>query len=612
LGVVRTAENSAKQRGASGGKLPLLTVCVAALMLGMMLPSRAQNYERVAPQAPPAASAPTLPVPPTPPAAPQGNAVIIADLKGLAFVPSPEAVQKAGVATPGISLGGIAMLEQPGFAPQVAPFLGQPLTFDKLGEITRAVVEFYRANNHPLVNVVVPEQDVQGGVVQIVVTEYRVGAITVEGNKWFTASQVAAGVDLQPGDTVDSNTLLGDLDTANANSFRHVDVVYQPGTAPGTTDIVLQTQDRLPLRVYGSYDNSGQPVVGRDRWSLGFNWGNAFWLDQLLSYQLTTSNDFWHHRASIPGQPSGPEFVSHALSWSAPLPWGNRLSIFGDYEQSVPKIGTGFGETGISGQASLRDTYALPRTQSFTQAVEIGYDFKTTNNNLDFGGTLVSANSVEVDQFPLGYSANLLDRFGSTGLTTTLVWSPGGLTDANTDAAFQPGIGQSGRFGAKASYLYFRGELDRLTQLPKDFSWALRFIGQLSDRNLLDTEQLSVGGPDLLRGYDPNTINGDDGIVVSDELRAPPFSPLGKALPGGLTDQAQLLAFWDYAALSPHEAVAGDFTDVGVHASSAGLGLRYTLATNLAVKLDYGWQLQRAPAAATLGQFGFISVTIGY
>jgi hemolysin activation/secretion protein len=79
--------------------------------------------------------------------------------------------------------------------------------------------------------------------------------------------------------------------------------------------------------------------------------------------------------------------------------------------------------------------------------------------------------------------------------------------------------------------------------------------------------------------------------------------------PAGVSDATQLLAFWDYAALSAKEPVEG--SGVGAHASSVGLGMRYSLATNLTMKLDYGWQLQHL-SGEPLGQFGFLSVTVGY
>ena len=61
----------------------------------------------------------------------------------------------------------------------------------------------------------------------------------------------------------------------------------------------LETRDRFPLRLYAGYDNSGNVATGRDRWNLGFNSGNALWLDGVLSYRFTSSDDFWHHRQPL-------------------------------------------------------------------------------------------------------------------------------------------------------------------------------------------------------------------------------------------------------------------------------------------------------------------------
>ncbi len=55
----------------------------------------------------------------------------------------------------------------------------------------------------------------------------------------------------------------------NANPYRSVDVVYAPGEADNTTDIILQTADRFPMRVSAGYDNAGVRQLGRDRFFRG-------------------------------------------------------------------------------------------------------------------------------------------------------------------------------------------------------------------------------------------------------------------------------------------------------------------------------------------------------
>jgi hemolysin activation/secretion protein len=544
----------------------------------------------------------------TPAPADRDNRVIVPLLKGLVFVASPTDVRKSGLTTPGVSLTAVPFLDHPGFQQELTAYIGQPLTFKGLDEITSKVSAFYKQQNHSLVDVVAPEQNVATGVIQIVVNEFRVGEVRVEGNRWFSDNVVSSPFNLQHGDTINTQTLLGDLNAANANPFRRVDLVYQPSSQTGYTDLVLQTQDRLPLSVYTGFDNSGTPVTGRGRWNLGATWGNALWHDQQLSYQFSASDNFFTGSHAAPGEPSGPSFISHSIIWSMPLRAYDSLSIFGSYQQSIPNVGTTFGFVGRSGQASIRYALGLHRTKRFNQTLQFGYDFKTTNNNLDFGGTQVSANSTEIDQFPVAYAANLTDNLGSSALTTTITFSPGGLSPDNHTSDFQPGLNQTGILGASSRYTYWRADFTRLTKLPEKAVWSFRMLGQTSSTNLLYTEKLVGGGPDLLRGYDPNSVYGDEGIVMSNELRTPPLNPFPENGYGHL----QFIVFWDYAHLNAAHAFPGEINSL--NASSVGPGVRYNLRSNLTARFDYGWQLIRLPDAGvgSRSHLASIALTMAY
>jgi hemolysin activation/secretion protein len=537
----------------------------------------------------------------------KGNTIIVPSLKGLAFVAAPRDVQKAGLTTPGVSVAAVPLLNQPAFLQQMNSYISQPLTFKRLNEITSKVSAFYKRQNHPLVDVIAPEQDVTTGVIQIVVNEFRVGEVRVEGNRWFSDNTVVAPIRFKHGDTINTQALLNELDAANANPFRRVDLVYQPSSQPGYTDLVLNTHDRFPVSVYTGFDNSGTPVTGRSRWNLGATWGNALWHDQQLSYQFSASDNFFTgNSAAAPGEPSGASYLSNTLIWTMPLRAYDSLSVFGSYQKSIPNIGASFGLVGKSGQASIRYNLGLHRTKRFVQALQLGYDFKTTNNNLDFGGTQVSRNTAEIDQFPVAYTANLTDNLGTSSFTTSVTFSPGGLTPDNHTDDFQPALNQSGIPGASARYTYWRTDFTRLNRLPEKAVWAFRMIGQTSSTNLLYTEKLLAGGQDLLRGYDPNSVAGDRGVIISNELRTPSFTPF----PEHGLGQWQFVAFWDYAHLAAAQAIAGEVNELS--ASSVGPGVRYNLRSNLTARFDYGWQLVHLPNAGPRSHLASIALTMAY
>ena len=121
---------------------------------------------------------------------------------------------------------------------------------------------------------------------------------------------------------------------------------------------------------------------------------------------------------------------------------------------------------------------------------------------------------------------------------------------------------------------------------------------------------MGAGGHDSVRGYDERAANGSEGILLSNELRSPSFSLFGGGLPYGLVDQAQLLAFWDYASVRDHQTTPGNPTSVQL--SSVGLGARYTVSRFVDLRADYGHELLKLPGATKLGQVLHVSLTMGY
>jgi len=421
-------------------------LCVWAVLNGPIMTSalaQGQDFKQIAPKQIPLPPNPPAVAPPPLAAAPVAdpNSVIIPVLKGLRLVDHIEKVRPNGVTGAGFLFEGLSLLRAPGAQAKLRPFLGQPVTFGGLQKIRQAIINWYRSHNHAFLDVSFPEQDISSGVLQVLVTEFHLGLVKVQGNKWFSTSLLRGEMHLRRGDPLVTSKLNEDQEWLNQNPFRRVEIIAEPSAVVGDSDLVLQTQDSFPLRAYLGYDNTGTIVTGRNRWQLGVNWGNAFWGDGQLSYQLETSDNFWHNRTAIPGLSRDPTFAAHSLNLQMPLLWHDELQIFGSYQQAVPVLGPSLGLIGINGQASIRYIWRLPNLPHVShEELQFGYDFKTANNNLQFGGISVSNSETEIDQFPVVYNATIVDKFGLTTIINTFVFSPGNLTNANNDAAFQPPI----------------------------------------------------------------------------------------------------------------------------------------------------------------------------
>jgi hemolysin activation/secretion protein len=274
---------------------------------------------------------------------------------------------------------------------------------------------------------------------------------------------------------------------------------------------------------------------------------------------------------------------AHSLSYTVPLPWRHRFTVLGVQATSRPDLPTGFNQKGNTWQVSTRYEVPLPHTADLTHQIQIGTDFKRSNNNLDFGGTKVYSNATEVAQAVAEYSGTLRDAWGGTALTTMFVVSPGNLAPNNTTEAFRLG---GGRALSKSNYSYMRGSLERLTRI-EDMTWASKLVGQASSAALLSSEQLGVGGATTVRGFQEYESLGDNGVIFVNELRSPIYSP-SKGL-NGPDDSLQFLAFVDAGR------TMNKYQESGVQKIAtlvgAGVGFRYSIESYLTAKVDYAHQL---------------------
>jgi len=367
------------------------------------------------------------------------------------------------------------------------------------------------------------------------------------------------------------------------------------------------------VRVYAGYDDQGTKSVGVDRFNAGFGWGNVFGLDHQLGFQVTSSDDLLLGNPDLPGRPHDPRFLSESWNYTAPLPWDDKISVFGLHAESVPRLANTFNQVGLTDQVSARYIKRLPIWEGFTEEAQFGFDFKRTNNNLAFGGIQINNTSTEVDQFVGQYSATYIDPWGSTSLTADGYYSPGKITRNNNDAAFQ-----TSRAGARAEYAYGQVVGERLTPipqfglLPEGFIWSVKGTVQDSNRALLPSEELSLGGVGSLRGYDPYLIQGDKGWIVSNELRAPAFS-LTTFTHGDnpWNDRIQLFVFHDIGRVwnivpQPNEPASTTL-------ASAGAGFHYTVDRYVDLRFDWGWQLTHIRFDPhPLGQRGDVSLTVAF
>ena len=536
---------------------------------------------------------------------------VTVNLIGIAFLGKPEEVKPEGMPDVSGIRNTVAGLPNEVAREIARPYLGKAVTLGDLNKICRQITAFFEEEQKPVVSAVVPEQEVKGGVVQILVVRGKMGKVLVEGNRWFKSENMAEAVDLRPGEDLEIGTLTDNVAWLNGNPFRQVSPSLAPGETAGTTDVLLTVQDRFPVRPFASVDNFGVQSLGYNRFSTGLTVGDVWTgLDQQFNYQFLMSG-------------SNAQLLSNSGSYVIGLPWQNNLSVFGTYSKANPEANGSFDQNGYFWQVSMRYNIPLP-TLSLLEGLDyrhqtyLGYDYKASNTDIFFQGQAISPTTnglvglYSISQFVLGYSLNLVDPLGSTAFETVLFGSPGGMGSNNDNAAFQNIDG-----GADAQYIYGKFSLNRLFRLPGDASILLSGQIQQADSNLMPSESFGIGGYDTVRGYDQRAANGDNAYLGNIEIRSPPISFWQLAGEAQAMDQLVFLAFLDYGQVLQYSP--DTVTSENWHLMSIGPGFRYNIGPYFSVRFDWGFQLQQAPPGTTGGvggragtSQGVLSATLAY
>jgi len=560
-------------------------VSAGLLLLAAAVAARAQDAERIKPKEPKPKAPPTRIETPAPKA--DGDTTpLVAALRGIRFVPRQRDVAKAPPTVTGIDTAAVPFLGTEAFRKQIEPFLGRPVSMAALMRIRRITMIYYQQHDRPFVEVAIPEQDITTGVVQLVVYEATAGTMTVTGNRHFRDGLFLRRVRFPTGEPIRASHIVADIDGLNRNAFRTVRPVFSPGKQPGTSDLELQVADRFPLRVFTGFENSGSRSTGRGRLLGGFNWGNAFGLDHELSYQVMADST-WHRSRS------------HSLVYRAPLPNGHMVVLNGSVSEYSSPAGNGMDQDGDSWEIGGRYVVPLPAVGSWRHQVGGGFNWKSYDSDLQFGGATVFANTVRIAQFAFDYSGSAPDDLGATSLAVSLYASPGWFHDSDDKDHFT-----AARAETDPEYLYATASLQRQWALPWRMSLVNRLAAQVASDRLQSSEQFGVGGYTSVRGYDERVANGDQGLFASIELRSPEWL-LGTLSRGRtLASSLQLLAFCDYGVATARDQQPGERASLNL--LGTGLGLRYRMGDHVDLRCDYAWPLRDIPfERQPAGQFHF-------
>jgi hemolysin activation/secretion protein/AraC-like DNA-binding protein len=148
----------------------------------------------------------------------------------------------------------------------------------------------YRERGYVTVSVGLPQQKLTNATVKVKVTEGRLAAISVTGNRYYSSNNVMRALpSLHTNLLLNSHVLQRELDIANASRDRQIYPVIGPGPEPDTSELTLKVKDQLPLHARLELNNQGTPGTPNLRVNFNAQYDNLWDLEHQVGVQYSFS-----------------------------------------------------------------------------------------------------------------------------------------------------------------------------------------------------------------------------------------------------------------------------------------------------------------------------------
>jgi hemolysin activation/secretion protein len=445
----------------------------------------------------------------------------------------------------------------------VDPWRTKFLTLADLKEAAEAITRLYRERGYPVARAYIPVQTLQDRIVEIAVLEGRLGSMQLKNSTTISDERLQARMGQVPqGAVIEGNAIeRGLLLLQDTPGVGAVSAALQPGQAVGTSDLVLAL-DGAPL-LTGSIDldNAGNRYTGSKRLGASLNLNNPASLGDQLTARFQGTNESLLYGRLAYRVPVGDDGLTAGASLSS-----SRYKLGGAFEP--------LDANGTARAASLFVSYPFVRSRGFNLSGTLAVERKALEDRVD---AVDESTRKSLHQLTASVSASGPLGDGG-GYSAAALLSTGELKFKNEIARLTDELTARSRGNFTKVAYSFSGVL------PIGGSWSVLGLanGQLASKNLDSSEKFSLGGADGVRAYPQGEGTGDEGLLVTGELRY--------AVPVEGTTALQVGGFVDYGTirLNRNPFLDGDNKR---KLSAVGLSLNWSMPNNFLIKASVARRL---------------------
>lgn len=384
--------------------------------------------------------------------------------------------------------------------------IGQPTSFADLQAIAARITQVYRDRGYVLAQVVIPQQDVTSGDVQLSVLEGRVGHVRLdvaagtpikESLLRERVEQIPVGAPLQEQVLERTMLLLSDLPGITVTSS------VEAGNEPGTVDLTINVAPAKRWTMAADLDNYGASTSGT--WRLGAlaRLNSPFGIGDNLDLRIL-----------------GAERLDTAygrVGYEAPVnAYGTRVGVaLARMNYTLGKEYSSLDATGDATVADLTVTYPILRTRNQNLLGRANFEYRDLSDNI---GVVDDHNRRSMVEGSLGLTYESRDTLFGGGFNSADVALFIGSLHFKDEANYLIDQSQYGRntAGNEVRATFFANRLNAVTE---KMSLFFGFSGQWAATTLDNSSRFLLGGPHAVRAYSPSEGLVDEGFVATAELR---------------------------------------------------------------------------------------------
>lgn len=437
----------------------------------------------------------------------------------------------------------------------VYPFMGPARTSEDVDLARQALEKAYHDKGYQTVSVTIPPQDPRYGIIRLEVVEGTVGRLRLNGARYFLPSRIKSDVpSLAQGNVPNMGRATKEIVALNRLADRRVTPELRPGVVPGTVDIDLNVEDKLPLHGSLELNNRYSTNTSQLRLNGSLSYGNLFQRGQTLglSFQIAPENTA-----------DAQVYTAYYLSR---ISGGVSMMIQGTKQNSDISTLGGAAVGGRGKILGLRALFDLPGNAKFYQNFSLGIDYKNFEEDIVIGKDTISS---PIEYYPISatYGAAWVAENYFTEFNASLNFHLRGLGSDATDYANK-------RYNADGSYVFLRADAAHTHDLKGGSQVFGKVQGQLASQPLVNAEQIAGGGLGTVRGYLEATALGDNGLFGTVEFRSP--SLIGKpAKSGARSDEWRFYGFTDAGIVGIYDALPSQQKHYGLASFGAGTRIKY-------------------------------------